>query len=87
MRRALGCGRPVLTTDKVNICDRIAGCKAGLVETDSAEGVKTLIEKWFSLTENDRKIMRENAEVCFDEFDVKCAAQNLIEVLGTYGIK
>jgi glycosyltransferase involved in cell wall biosynthesis len=43
---ALGCGRPVLISDKVNIWREISENGAGLVEEDSVEGTARLLARF-----------------------------------------
>ena len=62
---ALGCGRPVLLADKVNIAEEIAGDRAGLMETDTPEGTSRLLERWIGMTAEQRSVMGERALDCF----------------------
>ncbi len=54
---AMACGKPVLLTDKVNIWREVLACEAGLVETDTAEGVARLLERYFALSREERDRM------------------------------
>lgn len=62
---ALGCGRPVLLADKVNIAEEIAEDGAGLMETDTPEGTSRLLEGWIGMSLEQREAMGERALDCF----------------------
>ena len=79
---ALGCGVPVLISNKVNIWREIKNAQAGLVANDDLQGIIKLLEKWLALPYNEKRLMRENAGKCFKEcFEVQKAAKSLIGVL------
>lgn len=79
---ALGCGVPVLISDKVNIWREIAEAQAGFVETDSADGCERTLRRWLSLSIDDRAAMRAAALALFDErFTVEAMARSLVEVV------
>ncbi len=63
---ALGCSRPVLISDQVNIWPEISGDGAGLVAPDTLEGTKSLLEQWLALDEDQRREMRLRARACFE---------------------
>jgi glycosyltransferase involved in cell wall biosynthesis len=72
---ALSCGLPVLITDKVNIWREIEGSGAGFVETDTAAGARSLLDRWMDLSDRDRAEMRKHAQACFlDNFEARSAA-------------
>lgn len=64
---ALACERPVLITDKVNIWREIERNGAGLVESDTAAGAVSLLNRWLDLSDCDRIEMRRRARACFLE--------------------
>jgi glycosyltransferase involved in cell wall biosynthesis len=79
---ALGCGTPVLISDKVNIWREIAEDGGGLVETDDLDGTVTLLTRWAELPADHRAEMGRRAAKCFaDRFDVRQGARSLIRVL------
>ena len=81
---ALGCGIPVLISDKVNIWREITGDGAGLVEADTSEGARALLRRWTELPECDRSAMRYRAIDCFRlRFEVRQASDSLLAVLAT----
>eukprot|EP01038_Epipyxis_sp_PR26KG_P002792 gene2792-3964_t len=43
---ALGCGLPVLISDKVNIWREIDQARAGMVETDTVDGTERSLRHW-----------------------------------------
>jgi len=63
---ALGCSRPVLISDQVNIWPEIEGDGAGLVAPDTLEGTLSLLERWLRLDEDQRREMRLRARACFE---------------------
>jgi glycosyltransferase involved in cell wall biosynthesis len=79
---ALGSGRPVLITNKVNIWREIKKYHAGFVENDDLDGITGLLNKWLRASDNEKRKMRQNARQCFDEnFEINKAAKSLIEFL------
>jgi glycosyltransferase involved in cell wall biosynthesis len=79
---SLACGVPVLISDKVNIWREIKEAGAGLVEADTVDGTKRLIERWLALTLTDRQRMSTAASTLFsDQFDIDVTAPLLLEKL------
>ncbi len=79
---AMACGRPVLTTNKVNIWREIEAAGAGLIAPDTAEGVRDLLGRFLALTLEERRAMGERARACFlERFNVEGAARDLARVL------
>ncbi|MFN3683209.1 MAG: glycosyltransferase [Fimbriimonadaceae bacterium] len=79
---ALACGLPVLITDKVNIWREIQEDGCGLVGTDDAEGVRGLLQRFFSLTEDAVREMGLRARATFDRrFEVRASARSLLETI------
>jgi len=75
---ALSCGKAVLISDKVNIWREIQAENAGIVESDSKEGVKKLLNKWISLSNDEKKRMGESAYNCFtSKFTIEKAAAKM----------
>jgi glycosyltransferase involved in cell wall biosynthesis len=79
---ALGCGLPVLISDKVNIWREVQSHGAGIIADDTEEGTLTLLQKWLSLTPGQRRTMGRNARALFDErFTVDAMATGLLDVV------
>jgi glycosyltransferase involved in cell wall biosynthesis len=79
---ALGCGTPVLISDKVNIWREIDEAGAGLVEPDTVDGIEALLRRWFALAEPRRTAMHQTAQTLFiKRFNVARAAPALIETI------
>jgi glycosyltransferase involved in cell wall biosynthesis len=79
---ALACGRPVLISNKVNICREIEADAAGLVEPDTLEGATSLLRRWLALPADQRTTMQRQARECFlSRFEITQAAQSFIETL------
>ncbi len=79
---ALSTATPVLITNKVNIWREIEVAQAGIVENDDIQGVKGLLRKWLSLKVGDKKIMSQQALLCYENnFSIKSAASDLERVL------
>ncbi|MFN6996501.1 MAG: glycosyltransferase, partial [Aquincola tertiaricarbonis] len=79
---ALGCGVPVLISDKVNIWREIEADGAGLVAPDTAEGTAQLLQRWLALSSAERAAMRDRARGCFAQrFTVEAMADSLLSVL------
>ena len=64
---ALGCGVPVLISDKVNIWREIEADGAGIVNPDTLAGTKESFRHWLALDETARQQMGLNAKRCFEE--------------------
>jgi glycosyltransferase involved in cell wall biosynthesis len=78
---ALGCGRPVLLADKVNIAEDIANDNAGLMELDTAEGTLRLLERWIAMTSEEKAAMGERAATCYHRrYDMRENAKAIIRL-------
>jgi glycosyltransferase involved in cell wall biosynthesis len=79
---ALGCGKPVLISNKVNIWREIEQAGAGIVSEDTVEGAESLLTRWIGMDPAAQRQMGLAAESCFDKnFDVKISALSLLQVL------
>ncbi|MGC2252538.1 MAG: glycosyltransferase, partial [Acidobacteriaceae bacterium] len=63
---ALGCSRPVLISDQVNIWPEIHADGAGLVAPDTLDGTKQLLQRWLALSAEERGEMQRKAHACFE---------------------
>jgi glycosyltransferase involved in cell wall biosynthesis len=76
---ALGCGVPVLISNKVNIWREIAADGAGIVNTDDAEGTEKTLRQWLAMSANARHKMAIQAKATFEQrFTVDAMAHSLI---------
>jgi glycosyltransferase involved in cell wall biosynthesis len=79
---ALGCGVPVLISDRVNICGEILAHNAGLVAPDTLPGVQQLLDEWLALSPLQRRAMGESAlELFRRRFTVNAMAESLLAVI------
>ncbi len=79
---SLSCGTPVLISDKVNIWREIRNTNAGIVKTDTHEGVRSLLEDWEQLSPEERKSFRECATQSFeDRFTIDSNATKLFALI------
>jgi glycosyltransferase involved in cell wall biosynthesis len=62
---AMACERPVLITNKVNICREVARDGAGLVAADTLDGTVELLRGWLHLSEEEKARMRVAARESF----------------------
>ncbi len=62
---ALGAGKPVLLSDKVNIGDMIRNEGCIFIEPDTLEGTRNLLQRWIALTPAEREAMSTAAQQCF----------------------
>jgi glycosyltransferase involved in cell wall biosynthesis len=81
---ALACARPVLISDKVNIAPDIAADRAGLMESDTAEGTQRLLTRWIAMSAADREAMGRQARVTFDHrYDMRTNANAIVRIFET----
>ncbi|MDE5445730.1 glycosyltransferase [Bradyrhizobium sp. CSA207] len=64
---ALGCGTPVLLSNKVNIWREVDSAHAGFVEEDTLEGTTSALNKYLKLGPEERQKMKLNARICFEQ--------------------
>ncbi len=82
---ALGCGLPVLISDRVNIWREVAAAGAGLVAPDNLEGTVRLLTGWLALTVAERRLMGVAARDLFTRrFTVDAMATGLLDVVRQY---
>ena len=84
---ALGCGLPVLISDKVNIWREIAEDGAGIVNPDTLEDTEKTLRQWLAMTANGRHKMAKQAKVTFEQrFTVDAMAKSLLTTLEKFSI-
>jgi len=80
---ALGCGLPVLISNKVNIWREIETAGAGLVGSDTPEDTRAVLQKWLALGVDERNVMRTSAKALFERrYTVSAMADSMLEVIG-----
>lgn len=81
---ALACGKPVLISNQVNIWREIKRSESGFVAPDSVEGVQQLVQRWLSLSLEEKQQMNRNALETFQKnFSIVPTTHKLIDVLNT----
>ena len=79
---ALGCGLPVLISNKVNIWREVQQAGAGLVEDDTVDGTRALLQRWVHMDGAEREAMGRQARQLFDDrFTVNAMAESLLQVV------
>ena len=79
---ALACGRPVLLSDKVNIHREVLNAGAGLCDSDTVDGVISLLSRWQSMTDGARSSMSAAALEAFESgFRMEGCAERILSVL------
>lgn len=79
---ALSCPKPVLISDKINICAEIEYANAGFIANDTVEGTLDLLTRWINLSTDEKEIMRRNAGKCYTaNFAIEKAANKLFETI------
>ena len=64
---AMACGKPVLTTDKVNTWREVLDSGAGIIEADDLEGITRLLEQFLGLSSEEKKAMGQRSRQGFVE--------------------
>jgi len=75
---ALGCGLPVLVSDKVNVWPDIEADRAGFVAADTVAGTRALFASWRALDDAARDAMRTQAR---RTFDARFASERMVNAL------
>lgn len=79
---SLGCGLPVLISNKVNIWREIEADGAGFVESDTSDGTLALIDRWLQCTPAELQALRVAARNCFESrFQMDRVAQRLVRLV------
>ena len=76
---AVGCGRPVLISNKVSIWREIEADNAGWVAEDTVAGCQTLLEQWIATSSENMSLKNQMALNCFNKrFRIQSAAESFI---------
>jgi glycosyltransferase involved in cell wall biosynthesis len=79
---AMSCGKPVLITDQVNICEEIRADDAGLINADDANGIYRLLYTWIHLDNDNKARIGQNAQRSFEKnFSVNNSAKQLLKAI------
>ena len=79
---ALGCGKPVLISNQVNIWREIESSGGGIVGDDSLEGTQGTLSRWMQFSSRDKKLMGEYALNCFrNSFAKGPASKKFLEAM------
>ncbi len=83
---AMACSTPVLVSDKVNIWREIKQARAGLVEADTVEGTRSLLQTFLGMSDSERSEMRTAARKEFlRSFEIEAVARDLMVQIGFAG--
>ena len=84
---ALGCGVPVLVSDKVNIWREIEAARAGFVAPDTLDGARKLFSEWRQLGGGDRAAMRLRARQLFiSSFGAERMADSFLDIIANQAL-
>lgn len=76
---ALAAAKPVLLSDKVNIGDMIRNEGCALIEPDTLNGTRALLQRWMDMSADDKLGMSTAAAACFrNRFDMLETAQTIM---------
>jgi glycosyltransferase involved in cell wall biosynthesis len=79
---AMGCGLPVLISDKVNIWREIEADGAGIVNTDTTAGTLKTLESWLALDRAAREQMAQRAKLSFDtRFTIEAMTESVMQTI------
>lgn len=79
---ALGCGKPVLISDKVNIWREISNGHAGFVDTDTVGGTYNNLNKWLKSTPEQLIEIKNNAYQTFERnFTISAMAHGTVNAI------
>ena len=80
---ALGSGKPVLISNKVNIWRDIESEGAGFVDDDTVEGTERNLRRWLAMDVRGHTAMAARARACFQShFEIRDAVERLLEIVG-----
>ena len=76
---ALACAKPVLISDQVNIWREVEEDGAAIVAPDTVAGTRELIERFLSLSDEERRAMGDRARASFERrYDLATAAKQFV---------
>lgn len=82
---AMGCAKPVLISNKVNIWREIETGGGGLVDDDTLQGTLSTLRRWLALTPEQSAEMGRHAHATFlQRFTVESMAQGVLDAIRPY---
>ncbi len=82
---ALGCGKPVLISNKVTIWREIEADSAGFVDGDTVDGAVRNLRRWLALEADDYAALSARAQQCFaSRFQISRVAEQLVAIIEKY---
>lgn len=79
---SLSMGRPVITTNKVNIFKKIKQSNAGLISSNDVKSFSRKLLEFENLNKNDLKKLSLNAKLCFNKyFELSKVKNSLVNLL------
>ena len=83
---ALASSKPVLLAEPVNIAPDLERAGCALVEPDTLEGTRRLLQRWIATPETERKAMRARALFTFEQnYDMRRNTERILRVFETTG--
>ena len=80
---ALACGRPALISNQVNLWPQIEEDRIGLVEPDTLDGTRSLLTRWFTLSEAEKIAMADRTSGSFKKrYSMKNCAVAIRDLFG-----
>jgi glycosyltransferase involved in cell wall biosynthesis len=79
---AMACGRPVLISDKVNVCGEVEASESGIVAPDDLAGTENLLDRFLALSDDAKAKMGAAARRCFlEKFEISRSAVSLLDLI------
>lgn len=79
---AMGCAKPVLISNQVNIWREIEAGGGGMVADDTLEGTRENLRRWLALTPEQSHAMGSRAHATFlERFTVEAMAQGMLDLV------
>ncbi len=76
---ALASGRPVLLAEPVNIAPDVEAAGCALVEADTLEGTRRLLQRWLALSPEERAMMGKRALATFEtSYDMRRNTETIL---------
>ena len=80
---AMACSTPVLISNRVNIWREIVASNGGLVQSDTAEGTRDLVQQFYRMPQQQRVDMGTSAREGFlRNFEIEAAALDFARIIG-----